>query len=185
MTSPSIVRSATPEDKNEIWRLFKLLWSENSMMPIDETKVNWYIDRMLHPENIASDDNGPRGIIGVIGSVGSLEGVIMLGFGSLWYSSQISVDEYLNFVDPNHRASNHARVLIKYAKYVVDNLRKMHPDIRLVIGILSTTRTAAKVRFYEREFIPAGCFFVHPAPDMSMPPPAFYQRGRWRKEKIR
>lgn len=170
MTSESIVRSATPEDKAEIWRLFRLLHQENAMFAICEPKVDYYIDRLLHPETIKLDDTGPRGFIGVIGPVGALEGCIMLTVGTMWYSEEFTLDEHLNFVDPEHRASNHAKALIRYAKDCSDKI-----GVRLVIGILSTKRTAAKVRLYERELVPAGAFFIHPSPPDVCPPIKLYR----------
>lgn len=156
----SIVRPACHADANEIWRLLRMLCAENGMFSLSERKVDYYITRLLHPESITMDDTGPRGFIGVIGPVGALEGCIMLTVGSVWYSDDFTLDEHLNFVDPAHRASNHASALIQYAKDASDKI-----GIRLVIGILSTKRTAAKVRLYQRQLTPAGCFFVHPAPE--------------------
>ena len=170
MTSPSIVRPAVPSDKPEVWRLFRLLHSENGLFSISDTKVEYYIDRLLNPGRIASDDTGPRGFIGVIGPVGALEGCIMLTVGSVWYSEDWTLDEHLNFVDPAHRSSNHAKALIDFAKDCADKV-----GVRLVIGVLSTKRTAAKVRLYERRLTPAGCFFIHPPPDNISPPTKFYR----------
>lgn len=159
MPSPSEVRPAVAQDRREIWRMLRLLWAENAMFPISDRKVDFYLDRLLHPENIAPDDLGPRGFIGVIGPVGALEGCIMLTVGSVWYSEEFSLDEHFNFVDPAHRASDHAKALISFAKHCSDKV-----GIKLVIGILSTKRTAAKVRLYERLLVPCGSFFIHPAP---------------------
>jgi hypothetical protein len=132
---------------------------------MSERKVDYHIDRLLNPENIKADDAGPRGLIGVIGTPEHLEGVIMLAFGSQWYSDEITLDEYLNFVDPEHRASNHAKTLIRYAKYMVDQLRPSHPSMRLIIGVLSTIKTATKVRFYETILgTPCGNFWAYPPP---------------------
>lgn len=175
MTSPSVVRQAAPEDKGEIWRLFRLLHKENGLSSMSEKKVDYHIDRLLNPENITADDSGPRGLIGVIGPVGALEGVIMLGFGTQWYSDDITLDEYLNFVDPSHRASDHAKSLIGYAKHMVDQIRLKHSTLRLVIGVLSTKRAAAKVRLYERQLTPAGAFFLYPAPENIEPPRHLYR----------
>lgn len=129
------------------------------MFAISDRKVQFYLDRLLHPERIAPDDLGPRGFIGVIGPVGALEGCIMLTVGSVWYSEEFSLDEHFNFVDPVHRQSDHAKALISFAKHCSDKV-----GIKLVIGILSTKRTAAKVRLYERQLTPCGSFFIHPAP---------------------
>ena len=170
MSQPSIVRAAVAEDSTEIWRLFRLLHAENGMLRMSEAKVQHYIDRWLHPEDISQKDDGPRGLIGVIGPVGKLEGAIGLMFGSPWYSDVITLDEYLNFVDPAHRNSNHAKALISYAKHMVDNLRPTYPDCRLTIGVLSTKRTVAKVRLYERQLQPMGAFFTHPPIEDAMLP---------------
>lgn len=171
---PSIVRAATMADKSEIWRLFKMCHAENGMLPYSYKKTDYYIDRLLDPASISAEDTGPRGLIGVIGEK-HLEGTIMLSFGSTWYSDEINVDEYLNFVDPAHRESAHAKTLIAYAKHVVDVLREKNPTLKLMIGVLSTTRTAAKVRLYERQLTPAGAFFVHPAPENIEPPKHLYR----------
>lgn len=170
MPSPSIVRPAVPKDEGEVWRLFRLLHRENAMFNISEPKVQYYLDRLLHPERIAPTDTGPRGFIGVIGQAGALEACIMLTVGSVWYSDDMTLDEHLNFVDPAHRSSDHAKALISYAKYCSDQI-----GIRLIIGVLSTKRTAAKVRLYERQLTPAGCFFVHPAPSNVAPPARLYR----------
>lgn len=170
MPSPSIVRPAISRDEPELWRLLRLLWAENAMFPISDAKVQFYLDRLLHPERIAPDDTGPRGFIGVIGAVGAIEACIMLTLGSVWYSEEISLDEHFNFVDPAHRQSNHAKALISYACHCAEKI-----GIRLLIGVLSTKRTAAKVRLYERQLTPAGCFFIHPAPDDVAPPARFYR----------
>lgn len=164
MTCASVVRAARQDDKPEVWRLFRLCHAENGMLPLSDRKVDYHIDRLLNPANIAADDAGPRGLIGVIGQR-HLEGAIMLSFGSPWYSDEINLDEYLNFVDPAHRNSNHAKTLISYAKHMVDMLRVTHQGLKLMIGVLSTKRTAAKARLYERQLTPAGVFFVHPPPD--------------------
>lgn len=175
MSQQSIVRAATPADESEIWRLFRLLHTENGMFDISEEKVQDTIDRVLKPDTILPGDNGPRGIAGVIGEVGRLEGAIMLIFGTPWYSDVISLGERLNFVDPEHRNSNHAKTLISYAKHMIDQLRLSDNDLRLVIGVLSTKRTAAKVRLYERQLQPAGAFFVYPPPDDHEPIKGFYR----------
>jgi hypothetical protein len=174
MNQPSVVRPARPEDKSEVWRLFRMCHAENGMVPYSEKKTDYYIDRLLDPKSIVANDTGPRGLIGVIGQE-HLEGAIMLSFGSPWYSDEINVDEYLNFVDPAHRNSEHAKTLIAYAKHMVDLLREKHPTIKLMIGVLSTKRAAAKVRLYERQLTPAGAFFVHPPPANIEPPRHLYR----------
>jgi hypothetical protein len=164
MTSPSIVRPAVPADEPELWRLFRLHHDENALFPLCVPKVQYYLDRVLHPERIAANDLGPRGVIGAIGPVGALEGAIMLVLGSPWYSETITMDDCMSFVDPAHRKSHHSRTLIAYAVHMVDEIRKSHGEFKMIVGVLSTKRTAAKVRLYEQQLTPVGAYFMYPAP---------------------
>lgn len=163
MPSKSIVRVTVPEDKEEIWRLFHLMFSETHMFSLSEKKVDAYLDRFINPKSIPQDDTGTRGFIGVIGPVGALEGVIILTIVQYWYTNEMCLDEWINFVDPKHRKSNHSRALIGYAKNIVDQMNPFYPDLKLVIGILSTVRTAAKVRLYGQMMKPCGALYTYPA----------------------
>ena len=162
--SPSIVRAATPADQTELWTLFRLMHDETAIFPLDEGKVQDYLRRVLYPETIPPSDTGPRGIIGVIGAPSRLEAAIMLVLGSVWYSSAITLMDALNFVHPDYRNSNHASSLISYGKRMVDEVRKVDADFRMVIGIVSTKRTAAKIRLFRRQMVEAGAVFVYPTP---------------------
>jgi GNAT superfamily N-acetyltransferase len=163
MTSYSIVRPAIPADRDEIWRLFRLHAEENALVPLAENKVDWYLDRMLYPRRIEADDTGPRGMVGVIGSPSALEAAIMLMLGAPWYSDEIMLDDCMNFVDPAHRKSDHAKALISYAKHLVDTVRQEHPSFRMTLGIVSTERTEAKIRLYSRQQLqPVGALFLYP-----------------------
>lgn len=178
----SIVRPAQLNDEPELWRLFRLHHEENALFPLSERKVQYYLDRVLRPQTIPLNDCGPRGIIGVIGQR-SLEGAVMLVLGSPWYSDEITMDDCMNFVDPVHRQSHHARTLIKYAQNMVDQIRLIHHDFKMIVGVVSTHRTAAKVRLYEQMLgTPLGAYFVYPhvehtfmdrdiIPRMSIPKP--------------
>lgn len=163
MTSPSIVRPGVPDDEPEIWRLFRMHHAENALYPISERKVGFYLDRVLHPERISPEDDGPRGVIGVIGNVGTLEAAIMLVLGSAWYTDEIGLDDCMSYVDPEHRKSDHAKALMDYSKNIVDQVRAQgHASFRMILGIVSTKRTAAKIRLYERKFPVLGAYFVYP-----------------------
>lgn len=163
MTSTSIVRPAVPADHDEIWRLLRLHHEENGLFDLSERKVDALLRRILHPEEISADDTGLRGLIGVIGPAGALEGIILLVLGSAWYTDKISMDDCCNFVDPAHRQSNHAKALIAYSKYLVDQVRLGHLDFKMILGVLSTERTAPKIRLYSRYMgEPVGAFFMYP-----------------------
>lgn len=156
MTSESVVRKAVPADRESIWDLFRLLHEENGVFSLSEHKINYLLERILHPEKIPEADPGIRGFMGVIGPVGKLEGLLVMVLGSFWYSDDIIFEEYANFVHPAHRKSNHAKALLAYSRHMADNV-----NIPLVIGIISNLRTAAKVRLYRRQLPECGSFFLY------------------------
>jgi GNAT superfamily N-acetyltransferase len=156
MTSPSTVRIAKPEDKIEIWRLFMLGYQENAQFRISPQKVNFFLDRALNPNAIHPLDDGPRGAIGVIGEVGSLEGLAFVIFGNYWYSDERHLEELIVYVDPAHRRSRHAHALVNWMKFQSDLT-----GLPLVTGIISTERTEAKVALYERLLPKVGAFFLY------------------------
>ena len=162
--SPSTVRAARPEDEGELWSLFRLMHSEAGLFPLCEPKVQDYLRRVLHPETIPPNDTGPRGIIGVIGPPDRLEAAIMLVLGAIWYTNQISLQDCINFVHPKYRQSDHAKALIAYSRHMTDEIRKTDPDFQMMVGVVSTKRTAAKVRLYRRQLAEIGSFFVYPTP---------------------
>lgn len=133
------------------------------MWSLSKRKVDYQINRFLAPSKITADDIGSRGVIGVIGPVGALEGAIMIAIGQPWYSEEWTLEEMLNFVEPQHRKSNHSRALIGYAKNIIDQVRDANTDLCIVIGVLSTKRTAAKIRLYSQMMQPVGAFFRYPA----------------------
>lgn len=102
------------------------------------------------------------GICGVIGPVGGkLEGAVLLSMGEMWYSKELILEEKAIYVDPDFRSAKggRARKLAEFAKMTANEL-----DIPLAIGVLSSSRTEAKIRLYERVFgAPAGVYFLHGA----------------------
>lgn len=157
--TPSVVRPATPEDYQEIWKLFRLLHKENGAFSMSDAKVDWVLRRVLLPELISKEDTGLRGYMGVIGPVGGpLEGLILLIVGSYWYTDELHLEELTTFVHPNHRRSKHAQALLNYSKHMSDAI-----GIPLLIGIVSNKRTEAKVRLYRKYLPEAGSFFLYNA----------------------
>lgn len=103
-----------------------------------------------------------HGIIGIIGEPGEkIEGAVVLRIGTMWYSDSPVVEEKAIFIDPEYRSAKggRARKLCEFSKKVSDAL-----GIPLIIGVLSNSRTEAKVRMYKRQFgEPAGAFFLYGA----------------------
>ncbi|HEY6022077.1 MAG TPA: GNAT family N-acetyltransferase, partial [Candidatus Paceibacterota bacterium] len=165
MTSPSVVRLATPADSQEVWRLLLQAHNENSLFPLAAEKVQWMMNRALYPDIIPLGDTGPRGIIGVIGKEGSLEALVFLLIGQFWYSNDHHLEELLVFTDPEHRKSGHAQAIIQWMKDQVERT-----GLPLMTGIMSTHRTEAKVRLYSRMLPKVGAFFFLTPKGATLPP---------------
>lgn len=154
MTCSSTVRLAKPDDHQEIWRLFLQGHRENGLFSLSPDKVQWFLNRVLFPHLIPPEDTGPRGAIGVIGPVGSLEGLVFVTIGEYWYSTEKHIEEFIVYVDPECRKSNHAHALIDWMKEQVDYI-----GLPLMTGIISNERTEAKCRLYRRMLPKIGEFF--------------------------
>lgn len=155
--SPSVVRRATPEDHDDIWRLFLMAHEENGIFKLAPEKVEFFLQRALNPNLIPKHDTGPRGEIRVIGPVGKLEAICFVLIGSFWYSNDNHLEELIVYVDPERRHSLHAQAMITWMKKAADEL-----DIPLFTGIMSTVRMEAKVRMYQRQLPKIGAFFFYP-----------------------
>lgn len=125
----------------------RALYAENAIFKMDDEKVRHFIRRAFV---------GDGAVAGVIGSHDHIEAAIYLLIGEFWYSSEKHLEEFFNYVRPEHRKSKHAQKLIEFAK----TLSNQTP-LPLFIGVLSSKRTEAKVKLYERQLgKPAGAFFV-------------------------
>jgi hypothetical protein len=148
------VRTGVVDDFHEVMRLAVDATQENAFIAPDMAKLAMPIYGVLTKQI--------PGIIGVIGEVGGkLEGAILLNIGEMWYSKEQIIEEKAIFVDPEYRAAKggRARKLAEFAKRVSDDT-----GLPLSIGVLSNSRTAAKMRLYERVFgEPAGVYFLYGA----------------------
>jgi GNAT superfamily N-acetyltransferase len=148
-----VVRIAVEEDFNGLMDLCLSACGENAMTKPDVDKLAVAVWGALIRKT---------GICGVIGHLGQkLEGGVLLSIGELWYSKELILEEKAIFVEPQYRSAKggRARKLAEFAKATADNLQ-----IPLAIGVLSTNRTEAKIRLYERVFgAPAGVYFLYGA----------------------
>lgn len=148
-----VVRTGTEADFNGMMDLSLMATSENAFVNPDFMKIAEVIWGALLRKT---------GIVGVIGPVGGkLEGMVILSMGEMWYSKELILEEKVIFVDPEFRSAKggRARKLAEFAKSVSEEL-----SIPLAIGVLSNSRTEAKIRLYERVFgTPAGVYFLHGA----------------------
>ncbi len=143
-----IVRGAHPHDFMDIMGMCEELYAENGI-----TNVNWGRVQQAVMDGI----NGNLSTLAVIGPPQDLRGMILLRFAETWYSDQPILEELYNFVPKPHRKGHNARALIEFAKNAADRL-----DMPLLIGVLSSHRTRAKVRLYRKFFgEPTGAFFLY------------------------
>jgi GNAT superfamily N-acetyltransferase len=152
----SAVSIATADDEEGIMELCRLLHAENGIATMDDALVR----KMLQ---IAFNRDG--GTIGVIRGPKRLEAAIYLLLTNFWYSKEPHIEEMFAFVHPEHRRTKHADLLIEFAKNNAEQVSQVAGfKIPLVIGILTNSRTAEKVRLYKRRLgYPAGAMFVHNA----------------------
>lgn len=153
MTENPTVIGATLSDLPEFMRLFRVMHRENGMFSLDEDCVVETFNRAV---------KNKEGVIGLIkGAAGDIRAMLYLLVTRYYYTQQFHLEELFNFVAPEHRKTNYADALLKYAGHCQKSL-----GIPLVIGVLTNSRMEAKVRKYRRHFgMPAGAFFVHGACD--------------------
>lgn len=147
------VRVGTPEDVHPMMDLALQACDENGFLNPEPAKLL---------NDIWAALNQDHGIIGIIGAPGGvIEGAVLLRIGPNWYSDDKMIEEKAVFVHPNFRSARggRAKKLCEFSKQVSDGL-----GLPLCIGVLSNSRTAAKVRLYERMFgEPAGVYFLYNA----------------------
>lgn len=145
------VRIATVDDLDQVMSMCMSATEENGFVSPSPM-------RLL--EQVWPSLNQKEGIIGVIeGEDGELEGGILLRISHMWYSDDPVIEEKAIFVRPEFRSARggRARKLAEFAKTISDKM-----GIPLAIGVLSNTRTEAKVRLYRRVFgEPAGVYFLY------------------------
>lgn len=146
------VRVGTPEDVHAVMDVALMAVAENGFAKVDT-------DLLL--QDIWSALNLKNGIMGVIGTPGEqVEGVVLLRIGSMWYSSDSRIlEERAIFVHPDFRSAKGGRAtrLCEFSKMTADTL-----GIPLTIGVMSSDRTAAKVRTYRRIFgEPSGAYWLY------------------------
>jgi GNAT superfamily N-acetyltransferase len=147
------VRTGVEADFNNMMAIALAATQENAVVPPDIEKLALTIWGALTRQT---------GICGVIGPVGgALEGAVLLSMGEMWYSKELILEEKAIYVDPAFRSAKggRARKLAEFAKLTAQEL-----SIPLAIGVLSSSRTEAKIRLYERVFgEPAGVYFLYGA----------------------
>lgn len=148
MTAFPAVRAARPDDYPQIMQMCALLHEENGAVAVDWPTVEATIMRGI---------NNDMAMIGVIGKVGHIEGMVYLKFSSMWYSVEPMLEELFLYVQPEFRRSANAKALLQFTRATAKKLK-----LRLIIGVISSKQTEAKLRLYERQLgTPrGGVFFI-------------------------
>lgn len=141
------VRIARADEVDAIYNLLLELHAENGLFTLDPRKSRQTIIDLLNPA---------RGVIGVIEGPNGLEGSIGLFLTAWYYTSDLHLSEFWNFVKPECRRSTHAKRLIEFGKWVADSM-----DVPLHMGIVTTSRAEAKQRLYRRQLRQVGGYFMH------------------------
>lgn len=148
------VRIGTPADVHDVMELALMGRAENGFVNASEGKILQVIWNALHLTG--------GGMIGIIAPVGKkAQGAVLLRVITPWYSDAEVLEEQAIFIHPDYRSAKGGRAsrLVEFSKYTADKL-----GIPLLIGVLSNSRTEAKVRLYERHLgKPAGGFFLYGA----------------------
>lgn len=146
------VRVAGPQDFHGIMELGKLVWKENGVFNMNYQKAEEALLPLLFKDG---------GIVGIIGPSDKPEAAVMLRIANFWYADTQFLEEMCVFVHPDYRSAKggRARQLVEFAKRVADDI-----GMPLMIGVLSNTRTEAKMKLYERQFgNPSGVYFLYNA----------------------
>lgn len=150
------VRFAEPCDFDDLMALCCALHEENGLFEMSRDRVR---------EMLMKHFDMTGGMIGVIGPPGAIEGAIVMHMSQMWYSDDWLLEELFSYVRPEFRRSSNATDLIEFAKGCAERI-----GVPLLIGIISNTRTEAKVGLYRRRLgSPAGAFFVANAPQARGP----------------
>jgi hypothetical protein len=153
------IRIGTPDDLDEMMQIAMMATEENAFLDPNPGKLAAEMWPALHQDH---------GIVGIIGPEnGMIQGAVLLRIGSMWYSDAPVVEEKAIFIHPEYRSAKggRAKQLCEFSKKVSDSL-----GIPLIIGVLSNSRTEAKVRMYRRIMGPeAGAFFLYGAKTGGVP----------------
>lgn len=138
---------AKPGDERRVFDLLSQAHAENAVAPISEGRVLDQIEKATHQRG---------GLIGMIEGPTRLEACLVMALGQFWYSDAFHLEELVNYVHPDHRRSKHAHDLIDFGKWAAETM-----SLPLFMGVLSGSRTKAKIRLYRRQIRMGGAMFFH------------------------
>jgi hypothetical protein len=135
----SVIRIATAEEEDDIFRICKMLHEENGYyFSFSADKVRANLQRAFRKD---------RAMIPVIGPPGRIEAIGYVSIEQFAWSDDWHLSEWFNYVLPPYRNSQHAKALLIWEKGAADRM-----GIVLYIGVVTNARLAAKLRLYRRIF---------------------------------
>lgn len=155
---PPSVRIATEADEDEILELFRLDHAENAahVAPFSEQKCRAMIEAATR-DNLAT--------IAVVDASDGLAGFTYFQPEQWFFSDQFYVAERMTFVAPGHRASRAGPGLLKYLRFVVDDMaRRLGYPVFLIAQVVATQDARRKVAMFGRLLNYAGGVFIYPDP---------------------
>ena len=137
MTDSQVV-IATPEWEEGIYKLLVEMHQETALASLDEAKSRWWIRKGL---------NRDKAIVGAIGTPDRVEASIGLFVGNFWYapSDDVHLEDHWNYCGQEYRKSRHAHAMLDWARQVQTAM-----GMPVILGVLSTKRTQAKVELFKR-----------------------------------
>lgn len=144
------VRTGAPGDVHGMMELARLATVENGLFQPNPVKLLSDIWAAL---------NLDHGIVGIIGEPSAVpEAAILMRIDQIQYGDEPAIIERAIYVHPDFRAAKGGRAA-RLCDFAMETQRAL--DMPLIIGIMSNTRTAAKVRLYERKFGPSqGAYWI-------------------------
>ena len=151
MTPELAIRCATVEDMPEIMPMAVAAAKETAAFDASTECLIQMVWRALTLQ---------KGLAGVIGPPqGKIEGMVVLHIDPFEYTHELCLIEKVIWVDPAYRSAKGGRAtkLLQFAMQSADAL-----GLKMCIGILSTSRTEAKVKLYRRVLGPeSGAYWIY------------------------
>lgn len=144
------IRLGITADMDEIMQLATMAARENGLLKFEPE----LLVRTIWPKL-----NLQTGLIGCIAPPGGkIEAMVVLQIGKLFYSDEACLEELVLYCHPDYRSARGSRAH-KLIEFSVSSAQKL--GLPLLIGVLSSARTEAKRKLYERVLGPAsGSYWI-------------------------
>lgn len=155
---PASVRAAVQADEPAILDMIRLDIAENArhIAPLDEESAMAQI-------HVATREG--KATVGVIDAPDGLAGMVCLTPYRWWWSKAWFLQEVFLYVAPQHRNSRHVADLVKFSRWVSDDLSaRCGYRIFLLSGVTATRAARAKIAIYRRLSNYIGIFCAYPDP---------------------